>query len=181
MIWAFLVAMISVSLVSASLYAAPPKQKRITCNDGKQVTVVRKGANFTNADYQRACKDHGGYTAPAANPSSGTNTTNPIAGNDCGGVQTSIIKCPQTNKGTSVEDNAVWGLLLMAINILTGLIGLVAVGGIVYGAILYASAEDKSDQVSQAKQIITNVVIGLVMFALMYSLLNFLIPGGIFN
>lgn len=99
---------------------------------------------------------------------------------DCGGVKTSIINCSQDNKGNKVEDNAVWGLLLLAINIMTGIIGIVAVGGLVYGAVLYASAEDKSDQVNQAKQIITNVVIGLILFALMYSLLNFLIPGGIF-
>lgn len=98
----------------------------------------------------------------------------------CGGVDTSIINCTQTNKGDKIENNAVWGLLLIAINIMTGLIGIVAVGGLVYGSVLYASAEDKSDQVNQAKQIITNIVIGLILFALMYSLLNFLIPGGIF-
>ena len=100
----------------------------------------------------------------------------------CGGVQTSIISCSQTGgKGSTVKNTGVWGVLLLAINILTAGIGIAAVGGIVYGAILYTSAGGSPEQVKKAMGIITNVVIGVVAYALMYSVLNFLIPGGIFN
>jgi len=105
----------------------------------------------------------------------------PVAGNDCGGVKTAIIKCDQNNSGSNVENNGIWGLLLIAINIMTAGVGVLAVGGIVYGAILYTTAEDKADQVKKAIDIITNVVIGLVAFALMWAGLNFLIPGGVFS
>lgn len=105
----------------------------------------------------------------------------PVFAAECGGADTAIISCDQDNSSTDVEDNGVWGLLILVINILAAGVGIVAVGGIVYGAMMYASAEDKSDQVAKAKQIITNVVIGLIMFALMVSLLNYLIPGGVFN
>lgn len=175
---------ISLSVVVAFMGAqtsfADPATTKVTCNDGKQVTVTRSGDTFTEKDYKRACKNHGGYTAPSGGGSTSTGDTNPIAGDDCGGVKTSIIKCSQDNSGNSISNNGVWGLLLIAINILTAGVAVVAVGGIIYGAILYASAEDKTDQVNQAKQIITNVVIGLVLFALMWSLLNFLVPGGVF-
>lgn len=100
---------------------------------------------------------------------------------ECAGVETSIIKCKGNNDSKNIEDNGVWQLLLMVINILTAGVGVVAVGGIVYGAILYASAEAKSDQVRQAKTIISNVAIGLVLFALMWAMLNFLVPGGVFS
>lgn len=177
---------LALAVVGVQTTYADPVTQVITCKDGKQVTVRRSGDHFTQADFKKACKNHGGYDASTGGGitdySSSTDTgTNPIAGDDCGGVKTSIIKCDQNNTGNSVENNGVWGLLLIAVNILTAGVGLVAVGGIIYGAFLYASAEDKSEQVNQAKQIITNVVIGLVLFALMYALLNFLIPGGIFT
>jgi hypothetical protein len=100
---------------------------------------------------------------------------------DCGGAKTSIISCSQDNKGTNAKDNAVWGVLLIALNILTAGVGIAAVGGIVYGSILYSSAGDSAEQTKRAKQIIRDVVIGLVAFGLMYLVLNYLIPGGIFS
>jgi len=101
----------------------------------------------------------------------------------CGGaeVETSIINCDQSGGSGDVTNTGIWGILLLAINILTAGIGVAAVGSILYGSILYASAGGSPDGVKKAKDIIKNVVIGLVAYALMYSLLNFLIPGGIFS
>jgi hypothetical protein len=100
----------------------------------------------------------------------------------CGDVDTAIIHCDQTGgKDAAVEDTGVWGILLLAINILTAGVGIAAIGGIVYGAILYTSAGGSPEQVKKAIGIITNVVIGVVAYALMFSVLNFLIPGGVFN
>lgn len=98
----------------------------------------------------------------------------------CGGVDTALIKCDQ-GEGKDLKDNGIWGLLLIVINILTAGVGIMAVGGIIYGSILYTSSGNSPDQIKKAKQIIINVVIGIVMYALMYSFLNFVIPGGIFS
>lgn len=103
-----------------------------------------------------------------------------LAASECGGTATAIISCNEDNKGDKIENNAIWALLLMVVNIMTAGIGVLAVAGIVYGSILYTTAEDKADQVKKATDIITNVVIGLIMFALMWTGLNFLIPGGVF-
>ena len=65
---------------------------------------------------------------------------------DCGGVQTSIINCDQDNtdkdgdKKVSEKETGLWGLLLIAVNLLTAGVGVLALGGIVYGAVLYTSA-----------------------------------------
>ncbi len=99
---------------------------------------------------------------------------------DCGGVTTAIINCDQGG-GTNVEDTGVWGLLLLAVNILTAGVGVLALGGLVYGAVLYTSAGGNPEQVKKARTIFTNVVIGVVAFGGMYALLNFLVPGGVFN
>lgn len=98
----------------------------------------------------------------------------------CGGVKTSIIKCDQNNEtGVGVQGNSLWGVLSLAINILTAGIGIAAVAGIIYGAVLYSSAGGGQENVKKAKEIIQNVVIGLLAYGLMYALLNYIIPGGI--
>jgi len=101
---------------------------------------------------------------------------------DCGGIPTSIVNCTQSGgQNSTIDQSGLWGVLLLAINILTGLIALAAVGGVVYGAVLYTSAGGNQEQVKKAMGIITNVVIGVITYALMYSISNFLIPGGIFS
>ncbi len=97
----------------------------------------------------------------------------------CGGVEVAILECTQGG-GDNIEDSGLWGLLIIALNIMAGLVGVVAVGGIVYGAILYASAQDNASQVQEAVGVIRNVVIGVVLFMGMYALLQFLVPGGVF-
>lgn len=99
----------------------------------------------------------------------------------CGGVKTSIIGGDLCGDSSAGESGTVYKLLIGALNILTAGIGIAAVGGIAYGALLYTTAESKPDQTKKAIGIITNVVIGLVAYALMYVLLNFLIPGGVFT
>lgn len=108
----------------------------------------------------------------------------PVVAADCGGASTSIIQCnatKDTNKGTDIKGNAIWQILIMVLNIMTAGVGILAVGGIAYGTVLYTSAGDKADQVKKAKDMFVNVAIGLLVYGLMYSVLNFLIPGGLFN
>jgi len=98
----------------------------------------------------------------------------------CGTTETSIIGCNPTNvKG--VEGTAVWSLLLMVVNILTAGVGIVAVAGIIYGSVMYASAGGNPENVKKARGIITNVVIGIIAYAFMFTILNFITPGGLFN
>lgn len=104
-----------------------------------------------------------------------------VASANCGGAETSIINCSQGAHPKSAKDSGVWGLLIIALKIMTAGVGIAAVGGIVYGSLLYASARDSAEQIKKAIGIITNVVIGIVAYGLMYIVLNFLIPGGIFS
>ncbi|MNQ27267.1 hypothetical protein D3C85_405220 [compost metagenome] len=123
-----------------------------------------------------------------------------VSAAECGGVQTSVISCSESGKVTCtdgkaptdnkcadgsnpspVDSNGVWGILKLAIQIMTTGVGILAVGGIVYGSILYTSAGGSSEQTKKAIGIITNVVIGLIAYALMFAITNFLIPGGLFS
>lgn len=115
-------------------------------------------------------------------PSTVSAVTTGVAGNNGCAVDTEIIKCDNvdvTKGGTT--NNGIWSLLLTAINILSFGVGIAAVAGIVYGSILYTSAGGNSEQTKKAIEFIRNVIIGIVAYAIMFSFLNFIIPGGLFG
>ncbi len=108
----------------------------------------------------------------------------PLSANaaECGGVQTAILSCSQKGgDNAQVKDTGLWGLLILAINILSAGVGVLAVAGFVYGGILYTSAGGSPEQVKKARTVFTNVIIGVIAFGGMFALLNFIVPGGIFN
>lgn len=114
----------------------------------------------------------------------GVFTVTPLvrAEESCGGVTTAIISCSQPGgDGASAKDTGLWGILVLAVNILIAGVGVLALAGIVWGSILYTSAGGNPEQVKKAMGVFTNVVIGVVAFAGMWVFLNFLIPGGAFN
>ena len=75
----------------------------------------------------------------------------------------------------------IMGILILVINVLSVGVGIAAVGGLIYASILYSSAGGGQEQVKKARDMIRNIVIGLVLFGLMYSFLQYLIPGGVFS
>ena len=79
-----------------------------------------------------------------------------------------------------VESSGAWMLLLLALSILTFGIGVVAVAMVAYAAFLYTTSGDNSNQTKSAIEMIRNVVIGIIAYALMWAFLQYLIPGGIF-
>ncbi|NLA43323.1 hypothetical protein GX865_04205 [Candidatus Saccharibacteria bacterium] len=99
--------------------------------------------------------------------------------NTCGGVDTAILKCSQKGASSDITDSGFWGILQIVLNIMVIGVGVGAVGGFVYAGILYASAGDSQEQVKKALDTIRNVVIGLVLFAVMFIAVNYLVPGGI--
>jgi hypothetical protein len=120
---------------------------------------------------------------------------------NCGGVTTSVIDCTQSGGTCSdgskpvnakcangatytkpeINDTGVWGILLLIINILTAGVGVVAVGGVVYAAILYATSRGSVEQTKKSIEIMQNVTIGIMAYVLMFAFLNYIIPGGLFQ
>lgn len=106
---------------------------------------------------------------------------NPDKDKCCSNVKTSILSfvCGKDAEGN--ERDPITTILFIVLNVLTAAIGIAAVGGIAYGALLYTTAQSSPEQTKRAISIITNVVIGIVAYGLMYVLLNFLVPGGVFS
>lgn len=95
---------------------------------------------------------------------------------DCpDGVKTAMFGCVKDDG----KGEPVFKLLGMVINIMTFGIGSLAVFGIVFSGFQYASARDNEAQVKKAKERITNIVIGLVVYAVAYAVISWLLPGGL--
>ena len=102
--------------------------------------------------------------------------TDTNGGSSCGDTKTQLVAC---DPGTKTGIGAISDLIRMAISVLTVLIGVVAVGGIAYAAIIYATARDNQSQIGQAQTLLRNIVIGLVLYGFTIAIINWLIPGGV--
>lgn len=68
-----------------------------------------------------------------------------------------------------------------AINVILSLSGLVLLGYLIYGGILWMTAGGNTDQVKKAKQTITNVIAGIVIVALSFVLTSFILDRLVFT
>jgi hypothetical protein len=68
-----------------------------------------------------------------------------------------------------------------AIGLLSVVFGLLAVISLILGGINFATSEGDPQKASKAKQRIFNTVVAVVAYVFLYSFLQFLVPGGIFN
>ena len=90
----------------------------------------------------------------------------------CGGASTSIIDC------SGGGDAGIWYIINLALNILTGMIGLLAVIGIILSGIQYTTSAGDVAKTTKAKRRIFEIVLGVIAYLVLYAILQFLIPGG---
>lgn len=95
---------------------------------------------------------------------------------NCGGAETAVIDC-----GGAEGQEAVIQIIKNVVLIMTAGVMVLAVGATVAGGIIYTTSEGSPDKIKKAREIWTNTVIGLAMFAFMVAITNFLIPGGVFG
>lgn len=67
----------------------------------------------------------------------------------------------------------------LAINVLSVMVGIVVTIMIIVGGIQYTAAREDPNAVAKAKKQIFNAVFALVLYGLMFALLQYLIPGGL--
>ncbi len=95
--------------------------------------------------------------------------------NECGQAKVNLVAC-----GKDTGNVALNNILKIAVIILSIVVGIAAVGGLAWASILYSKAEDNEGNVSEAKTLIQNIVIGLLLYVLLVALINWLVPGGVF-
>lgn len=93
----------------------------------------------------------------------------------CGQARTNLIGCGSETGATALNN-----VLKIIISVLTVLVGIAGVGGLAWASILYAKATDNQSNVSEARDLIQNIVIGLFLYVFLLAIVNFLVPGGLF-
>lgn len=87
-------------------------------------------------------------------------------------LETAVLDCS--------GDDAIFCILNNVLTVLTWGVGIAATLGLVISGMQYAAARGSVEQMTKAKRRIINIVIGLVVYAAMWGILNWLIPGGLF-
>lgn len=100
---------------------------------------------------------------------------NPPSGGPSASVSETALLDPPPD-----QDGIMW-LLKLAIKILSGLVGAVAVVMFIFAGVSYAAAGDSAEKVQKAKDMMRNTVIGILLYLFMFAILNFIIPGGVFK
>lgn len=90
----------------------------------------------------------------------------------CGGADTALLDCND-------DEGGIWHILSLILDIFSIGVGILGVVGISVAGIQYLSAGEKEEQTRKAKNRIFQIVIGLVLYALVFVGLEWLMPGGI--
>ena len=102
-------------------------------------------------------------------------------GNDC--VESSIISNKEENGKKyycDTEGSGIYKILNIVLTILTMGVGILGTLGVIIAGTQYMTAGGNEAQMAKAKKRIGEVVLGLVVYGVMYVVLQWLIPGGIF-
>lgn len=96
---------------------------------------------------------------------------------DCAKTTSFAFNCggstPQkTNVGISC-------LIITVLNFMSIAVGILVVGGVTAGGIMYSASGGNPGKKQQGVTIIVNAVIGLVLYLLLWAIIQFLIPGGV--
>lgn len=115
----------------------------------------------------------------------GETATAPRGNCEEGYVETSFAfggkKClPENEDSASVNQNPIFILFTEFLKFFSALVGVAVAGGVIWGGILYSTAQGSPGQIQKAITVITNSILGLIMYILMFAIINFLVPGGLF-
>lgn len=77
-------------------------------------------------------------------------------------------------------ENPIYDLVRVVVQFTVGIFGLLLVLMITYAGFQYIISQGDPNNTKAAKQRIEQAITGLIIFVLMYAILNALIPGGVF-
>lgn len=89
-------------------------------------------------------------------------------------------KCEDPNGNINADNCAPVAYVLLAINVLSAVMGVIVVIMIAYGGVQYTMAKDNPQQITEAREKIRNAVLAFLAYLFMFSFLQWVVPGGIF-
>lgn len=131
-------------------------------------------------DKAAACAPYGGLSSTTNAPNAGSSQITPqnfqttMTAPDGDAAKKTSFSFNGKTTNVTIRD-----VLIEILKFLSVGVGLAVVGGVAAGGIVYATAQGSPGKTQTGIKIITNSVIALVLYLLMFAILQFLIPGGI--
>jgi|SRR6185437_4900904 len=122
----------------------------------------------------------GGGGTPAVVDNGSGSSANTSATGACNNT-TSGGTVDQSKVNQCLSQSPIVGDIQQVVNFLSAGVGIIVIAVIIIGGIQYTLAGDNPQALTAAKQRITNGLIALAAFFLIFALLQWLIPGGVFS
>ena len=88
--------------------------------------------------------------------------------------------CDNKSAADCLSTNPIVKYLNVIVDVLSVAVGLVVIAMIIIGGIQYSMAGDNPSAVTAAKKRIANALLALLAYALTFSFLQWIVPGGVF-
>lgn len=145
--------------------------------------MIKKSTTKQQCDARRGTWDEATKRCTNPNPPDSEDPDKPAAAPNvkgssvdgkCGTARVNLLDC-----GEETGNVAINNVLKIFINVLSVGIGVAAVAGLAWASILYSKAEDSEGNTKEAKDLIRNIVIGLLLYGFLIAIINWLVPGGV--
>lgn len=164
----FLVALVMATMISQVSYSKPDPNGGTNTNNNQN---QNQGNNQNNNNQNQ----NGGNNNSNGGSNGGGGGSG--GGSTCGSAHTFFDwGC----NGASDKDSILTVLVTISNWLAAGVV-IAVIGGIIYGAIMYATSAGDASKAKSATEIIRNAFIALILYFLMWAFLQYIVPGGLFN
>ena len=170
----FLITLVIATMIGQVSYSKPDPNGGTNTNNnqnqnqgGNQNNNQNQGGNNQNQNGGNGNSNGGGNGGGGGSGGGGT----------CGSAHTFFDwGC----NGASDKDSILTVLVTISNWLAAGVV-IAVIGGIIYGAIMYATSAGDAAKAKSATEIIRNAFIALILYFLMWAFLQYIVPGGLFN
>ncbi len=170
----FLVALVMATMISQVSYSKPDPNGGTNTNNNQN---QNQGNNQNNNNQNQGNNQNQNSGNNNSNGSSNGGGGGSGGGSTCGSAHTFFDwGC----NGASDKDSILTVLVTISNWLAAGVV-IAVIGGIIYGAIMYATSAGDAGKAKSATEIIRNAFIALILYFLMWAFLQYIVPGGLFN
>ena len=170
----FLITLVIATMIGQVSYSKPDPNGGTNTNNNQN---QNQGGNQNNNQNQGGNNQNQNGGNGNSNGSSNGGGGGSGGGSTCGSAHTFFDwGC----NGVDDKDSILTVLVTISNWLAAGVV-IAVIGGIIYGAIMYATSAGDAGKAKSATEIIRNAFIALILYFLMWAFLQYIVPGGLFN
>ncbi len=170
----FLVALVMATMIGQVSYSKPDPNGGTNTNNNQN---QNQGGNQNNNQNQGGNNQNQNGGNGNSNGGSNGGGGGSGGGSTCGSAHTFF----DWGCNGADDKDSILTVLVTISNWLAAGVVIAVIGGIIYGAIMYATSAGDASKAKSATEIIRNAFIALVLYFLMWAFLQYIVPGGLFG